>query len=165
VTNIHGTQRQKSTVPLSSTNKRADENIPNNQAVLIFHNVDPKIVSIIDRENVHMPLHCSVYHNYARLSYKSEQQKKLSAALAHYRQSECSVLRPVRRKAMNIGHIHVALKSQKEHNCPRCKEVARLIANIEEQEPCRDKKGNLQYYCLSCHTRFSIKDAGRAIIH
>jgi DNA-directed RNA polymerase subunit RPC12/RpoP len=65
---------------------------------------------------------------------------------------------------MNIVHIHVALKSQKEHSCPRCSKVARLITDIDEREPRRDEKGNLQYYCISCHTTFSVDRHGHTII-
>lgn len=65
---------------------------------------------------------------------------------------------------MNIVNIHLALKIQKEHSCPKCSKVARLIADIEEQKPRRDKEGNLQYYCLSCHTKFLVNRHGRTTI-
>jgi DNA-directed RNA polymerase subunit RPC12/RpoP len=65
---------------------------------------------------------------------------------------------------MNIVNIYLSPKRQKEHNCPRCSKVARLIADIEEHEPRRDKRGNLQYYCLSCHTKFSVDRHGRTTI-
>lgn len=65
---------------------------------------------------------------------------------------------------MNIVYIHLALKSQKEHSCPNCRETARLIADIDEREPRRDKKGDLQYYCLSCHTQFSVDRHGHTTI-
>jgi DNA-directed RNA polymerase subunit RPC12/RpoP len=65
---------------------------------------------------------------------------------------------------MNIVNIHLALNNQKEHSCPNCSKVARLIADIDERKPRRDKKGDLQYYCLSCHTQFSVDRHGRTSI-
>jgi hypothetical protein len=63
-------------------------------------------------------------------------------------------------KAMNIVNMHLALKSQREHICPHCRKTAKLIADIEEQEPRRNKEGNLQYYCPSCDTKFSVDRRG-----
>lgn len=65
---------------------------------------------------------------------------------------------------MNIVNIHLALEIRKERTCPYCRGKARLIANIEEQKPRRNKKGDLQYYCLSCHTKFSVDDNGNTTI-
>lgn len=65
---------------------------------------------------------------------------------------------------MNIVNLHLALKIQKEYPCPCCGEKARLIANIEEKKPHRNKKGDLQYYCLSCHTKFSVDSNGNTTI-
>jgi uncharacterized Zn-finger protein len=63
---------------------------------------------------------------------------------------------PAGGKIMNVVNIHLALKSQREHICPHCKKVAKLITDLDEQEPYRNKEGNLQYYCPSCNTRFSV---------
>lgn len=65
---------------------------------------------------------------------------------------------------MNIINMHLALKIPKEYICPNCGKKARLIANIEEQKPRRNKKGDLQYYCLSCHTKFSVDSDGNTTI-
>jgi hypothetical protein len=65
---------------------------------------------------------------------------------------------------MNTVNLYLSLKSQKEHSCPKCSKVARLVADIDEQEPRRNKKGDLQYYCLLCHTQFSVARHGHTTI-
>ncbi len=50
------------------------------------------------------------------------------------------------------------------HPCPRDGSAAKLIVDFSrKRKPVRDQSGNLQYYCLVCHLRFSVNQTGQVV--
>jgi hypothetical protein len=54
-------------------------------------------------------------------------------------------------------------RSMKYHSCPRCSNQARLLMDINEKEPQRDKKQNLLYYCTKCNHPFAVDANGQIV--
>lgn len=54
------------------------------------------------------------------------------------------------------------IRHRRKRQCPRDGKEARLIVNLtNKRQPVRDAGGNLQYYCVSCHHRFSVNTHGQ----
>lgn len=51
--------------------------------------------------------------------------------------------------------------------CPRDGQEARLVVDLaskwQHPVPVRDPQDNVQYYCLTCHQRFSVNSAGQVV--
>ncbi len=51
------------------------------------------------------------------------------------------------------------------HPCPQDGSAAKLIVDFSSRHrPVRDSQGNLQYYCLVCHGRFSVNRRGQVTL-